>query len=90
MKTFEEKVRCFTTNSKNLFDFSRFCKKLHNHIEWKIDNGNSKIFSHVLSNYLDIPNRTFDDKKSLFIFLCDRFRFEFLSLYELSKGEDIL
>ena len=66
--TFEENVQHFATTNKSHFDFSRFCKELHSHIEWEIDNGNSKAFSDILSTYLDIPGRTFDDQKSFLFF----------------------
>ena len=88
--TFEEKVQHFATSNMSLFDFWRFCKELHSHIEWKISNGNSKTFSDISLTYLDIPDRTFDDQKSFFIFLCDKFRYEFLLLFELSQDESIL
>ena len=88
--TFQEKVQHFAISNKSLFDFSRFCKELHSHIEWKIDNGNSKTLSGILSTYLDIPDRIFDHQKSFFIFLCDKFKYEFLLLYELSQDEGIL
>ena len=88
--TFQEKVQHFAISNKSLFDFSRFCKELHSHIEWKIDDGNSKTFSGILSTYLDIPDRIFDDQKSFFIFLCDKFKYEFLLLYELSQDKSLL
>ena len=88
--TFEEKVQHFAASNKSLFGSSRLCKELYSHIEWKIDNGNSKTFSDILSTYLDIPDRTFDDQKSFFIFLCNKFKYEFLLLYELSQEESIL
>ena len=88
--TFQEKVQHFAISNKSLFDFSRFCKELHSHIEWKIDDGNSKTFSGILSTYLDIPDRIFDDQTSFFIFLCDKFKYEFSLLYELSQDESLL
>ena len=80
--TFEEKVQHFEISNKSLFDFSRFCKELHSHIEWKIDNDNSRTFSDILLTYLGIPDRLFDDQKSFFIFLCDKFKYELLLPYE--------
>ena len=70
--------------------FQVFSNELHNHIKWKQENRDSKMFADILSACLDITGKTFEDRKAFFISFCKNFQFEFLLLYEFSQDETIL
>ena len=84
MNTFEEKFQCIAADDKSIFDFSSFCNELHDHIKWKQEKWDSKMFANFLLVFLDTPNAIFNEQKNN-IFLCKNFKFEFLLLYELFK-----
>lgn len=63
-----------------------FCSSLHEKIEWRIKLEDSNIFANFLSNLLK-PNKEYIGVKNTFFSLCEKFEFEFLLLYSLSKDD---
>lgn len=83
IEDFIRKVEETAANPENIIAFSHFCSNLHKKIEWRIKHGDSKIYANFLSNLLI-------DMKKAFVGLCEKFQFEFLLLYDLSKDDTIL
>ena len=89
IEDFSRKDEETAANPENIIAFSHFCSNLHKKIEWRIKHGDSKIYANFLSNLLK-PNKEFIDMKKAFVGLCEKFQFEFLLLYDLSKDDTIL
>ena len=63
MNTFEEKLQSIAADGKSIFDFSSFCNELHDHIKWKQEKRDSKMFANILLVFLDTPNAMFNEQE---------------------------
>ena len=89
IEDFNKKVQEIATDFNSICDLWYFCSNLHDSINWKIKHRYSKIFTNFLSCLLR-PDKEYIDLKKAFVGLCEKFQFEFLLLYGLSKRDGTL
>ena len=77
MDIFEEKIQHIAASNESISNFSNFCTKLHEVVGSKKEDCNIKLFTNILSVFLDMSNKTDDDRKQFFISHCRTFRAEF-------------